>query len=93
MKDDDMEMESGMNDLHTLMEAEGIKKDKKKMKAVMKHAKDKMATIKSIQDLKTAYNAKYGEGRLMREKESKTHEKLESKTVEASEGKDDKEKA
>lgn len=61
----------GMDALHTLMEAEEIKKDKEKMKMVMKHAKHKMATIQSIQDLKNAYNAKYGEGRLMKSKMDK----------------------
>ena len=93
MKEMDME---GMDALHTLMEAEEIKKDKEKMKQVMKHAKHKMATIQSIQDLKNAYNAKYGEGRLMRKKaedmkEGPKHEGAESAKKEALEDKTGKE--
>ncbi len=82
------ELEStGKEDLCALMTAEEIKKDKKRMKEVQKHASNKMATIQSIADLKTAYNAKYGEGRLLREKmkhegaETKEKEALEEKKV------------
>lgn len=95
MKELDLE---GKAALQTLMEAEEIKKDKAKMKSVMQHAKQKMATIQSIQDLKTAYNAKYGEGRLMRKKmmkedsmEGAKHEKSESAKTEKVEEKFDKE--
>lgn len=86
MKDDDMELDDGIDSLQILMDAEEIKKDKKRLKAALKQAKEKMATIKSIQDLKTAYNAKYGEGRLMKEK----HEKIETAMHEKAEDKDEK---
>jgi len=97
MKELDLE---GKAALQTLMDAEEIKKDKAKMKSVMQHAKHKMATIQSIADLKTAYNAKYGEGRLMRKKmesmkedsvEGKKHESAESAKKELTEDKTGKE--
>lgn len=69
----------GKWDLETIMAAEEIKADPKKMKHVMKHAKSKMASIKSIQDLKDAYEAKYGEGRLHESAESKAKERKEKK--------------
>lgn len=68
----------GKYDLQTLMEAESIKKDPKKMKHVMKHAKNHAASIQSIQDLKDAYEAKYGEGRLLNKKVDAAQKKEES---------------
>lgn len=89
---DDKEL--GKMDLQTLLEAEEIKRDKKKMKHVLKHAKNKMASIQSIQDLKDAYNAKYGEGKLFQQRKAKmekAHEGSESKAMEKAEGADEKE--
>lgn len=80
------------SDMETLLAAHEIKNDKARMKAVKKHAKHKMASISSIADLKTLYDAKYGSGKKMAQ-ESKMHESLESKAVEKSEGKNDPEKA
>lgn len=46
--------------LRTLMDAEDIKADPKKMEHVQKHAGDKVGKIKSIQDIKDYTSAKYG---------------------------------
>lgn len=84
----------GKADLQALMDAEDIKADKKKMKQVLKQAKMKMASIQSIQDLKDAYNAKYGEGRIMKEKamakEEAAHEAKETPMQEKKEDADEK---
>lgn len=79
-------------DMETLLAAHEIKNDKARMKAVKKHAKQKMASIESIADLKTYYDAKYGSGKKMAKDGTKAHEGMESPMMEKSEGKDDKEK-
>lgn len=79
----------GKWDMQTLMDAEDIKSNPEKMKGVMKHMKTHMARIKSIQDLKDAYDAKYGEGRISSGKridnEGAAHEGKESKKKEKKE--------
>lgn len=58
---DEEAMERAKGDLESLMHAEEIRKDDKRMHAVHHHAKAKMASIKSISDLRNVYDAKYGE--------------------------------
>lgn len=61
--EEDMERD-GKWDHDTLMRAEEIKGDQTRMKYAMKHAEKHAQAVKSIQDLKDIYDAKYGEGQV-----------------------------
>jgi len=55
--------QKGHWDLDTLMSAEEIKQDEKRMEKVMKAHAKKLASIDSISKLKDIYDAKYGAGK------------------------------
>lgn len=61
----------GKMDMATLMDAHAIKNDAKRMENIKMHHEKHMGAIKSFADLNSVYDAKYGEGALMKKKAKK----------------------